>query len=340
MTRSSPDHRDMIYILTSERGSHLDIVRHFESQGARFIDSSVDSAQSENIILGKFAFVLSMLRARLWQLRPLISRHDRVIVYGWHAIPLLFLMKMGLLARPRKLVVTSLYIQTERTRRLVNRALRWLKFDRLEVIAYSPSEVENLVVEAGLDRSNIHYQIWRLNLDGRVPFGAVRDDGYVFSGGYSNRDYDTLLHAANEAKFPLVIAASRRNSISGPIGPHVQLHLDIGEADFELLLAASRVCVIPLLDKSDACGLSVLLRVLRNSKPLIATRHDAIEAYLGPDYPGYVSGADSQGLRRMLERAMTESEFRQQLVSGVQAAQRSLDALDTPGEEVFKLVAA
>lgn len=330
----------MIYILTSEQDSHRDIVQYFEAHGARFVDTTAPQGASGPVISGRGAFVLSMLRARLWPLRRMINRDDRVIVYGWHAIPLLLLMKLRLLPRPRRLFVTSLYIQSQRTRRMVNRLIRWFGIGELEVIAYSPSEVEHLVKEAGIERSRVHFQIWRLELDGRAPPSAVRDNGYIFSGGYSNRDYDSLLRATAGTDLPVVIGASRRNEIAEVPGPQVRMHFDIPENEFELLLAGSRVCVIPLQDESDACGLSVLLRVLRNGKALIATRHSSIEAYLGLDYPGFVTVGDVEGLRAQLQRTMTDSAYRAALEAAVRQAQVRLEHLDTPGAEVFKLVAA
>jgi hypothetical protein len=100
------------------------------------------------------------------------------------------------------------------------------------------------------------------------------------------------------------------------------------------------VAVIPLKDSSDAAGSSVLLRVLRNGKPLIATRHDSIAGYLGSDYEGFFDVGDVAALERLIRRAMTDADFRALLSHAVMRTKARLDALDTPGAEVYSIAAA
>ena len=114
---------------------------------------------------------------------------------------------------------------------------------------------------------------------GRAGAGMVSDDGFIFTGGYSNRDYDLLLSAAAEVPAPLVIVASSRNQISAAAGPNTTIHRDLPEGEFETLLARSRLVAMPLKSQGEACGQSVLLRVLRNGKPLVATRHEEVSAW-------------------------------------------------------------
>jgi glycosyltransferase involved in cell wall biosynthesis len=329
----------MIYIITSKADSHRDIVDYFETQGAQRLWTIPKEDSDSPPIAGKIDIVRSMLAARLLSLRRTIRSEDRLLVFGWHALPLLFWMKLGLIPRPRKLVVTGLYIQSDKTRRIVNRLIKHLRIPQLHSIAYTRREIDNLVAEAGLDRTHTHFQLWRLDLDGRVPASAIVDDGYLFSGGYSNRDYDTLLRALDAFPYRIVVAASRRNVLSVSPGKDVDIHRDIPEEDFELLLAKSRVVVLPLKDASDACGQSVLLRVLRNGKPLIATRHPSIELYFDSSYPGFVEVGDVESLAMVVSKAMNDAAFRRELADHVVQAQAKLKGIDPPGAEAFKIVA-
>jgi hypothetical protein len=86
------------------------------------------------------------------------------------------------------------------------------------------------------------------------------------------------------------------------------------------LLSQSELVLLPLSNQSVACGQSVLLRVLRNAKPLIATRHESIENYLGEDYPGFVPAANINEMRSMIRRALNDQRFRSELAQRVSKA--------------------
>jgi glycosyltransferase involved in cell wall biosynthesis len=188
------------------------------------------------------------------------------------------------------------------------------------------------VEQVGMDPRDVHCHLWRQDLGGRA---SLQDgDGGIFAGGFSNRDYDLLLEAAEPLAAPLVIVASERNRMREPSQPSTRVLRDLPEDEFEGLLARSSVVAMPLRGVGEACGQSVLLRVLRHGKPLVATRHEAIEDYLGPDYPGFVPHGDVQAMREALAGALRQPAWREELARRVRQAAARLAQRGEPGADI------
>ncbi|WP_158568045.1 MULTISPECIES: glycosyltransferase [unclassified Duganella] len=323
--------------MLSQPESYRDIVDYLRDQGAQVTLVGPDTATHN--IRGKAAIVKAMLSPRLLRARRSWGAADRVLVVGWQALPLLALIKLRLLPRPAKLLVMACFIHGKRARSVVNRAWRLLRFPGMGFITFSEGEARNLVNEVGMPPAAVHFHLWRQALDGQAAPDAIADDGYIFSGGFSNRDYDLLLEAAGTLAAPLVVVASAHNQIN-PAGAATTVYRDLPEAQFEALLAKSRVVAMPLKSQGEACGQSVLLRVLRNGKPLIATRHEAIEAYLGAGYAGFVPHGDAPAMAAALQRALEEPAFRAELAAAITQANRQLAQADGPGQEIARYLQA
>lgn len=329
----------MIHVLQSHPGGYRDIVQYLTRRGARLTNLG-PSGGSGAALPTRLSIVLSMLSPYLIRAFGKWGRNDTVLVMGWKALPILALIKARLLRRPARLLIMGCFIHGDKPRRIVNHAWRMLRFPGLGFIAFSPGEARNLVDEVGIPAGNVHFHLWRQELGGRADASAIVDDGSIFAGGFSNRDYDLLLSAAAPLAAPLVIVASLRNEMTVPLNSRTVVHLDLPEQQFEQLLARSRVVAMPLRGTGEACGQSVLLRVFRNGKPLIATRHESIEAYLGVDYPGFVPHGSAEAMREALERALSDDTWRAELVERVRGAARQLDGQAEPGAEIERFLLA
>ncbi|HEY1147695.1 MAG TPA: glycosyltransferase [Pseudoduganella sp.] len=325
----------MIHVLLSQAGGYRDIIGYLAGRGARV---TVIGPEAREGIRGKKEIVRAMLSPRVLRTRGLWTREDRVLIVGWQALPVLALIKAGVLPRPARLLVMGCFIHGESARRIVNRAWKALRFPGLGFITFSPGETRNLIDEVGMPPDAVHYHLWRQELDGQAQGQA--EDGSIFAGGFSNRDYDLLLQAAEPLPAPLVIVASARNTIAPPANEHTTIHRDLPEGEFEDLLARSTVVAMPLRSQGEACGQSVLLRVLRNGKPLVATRHESIEEYLGADYPGFVPHNDVTALRTALASALEQPALRAVLSERIREAGRKLEQRGEPGAEIEEFLLA
>lgn len=328
----------MYHVLLSQSGSFREHVDYLSAQGARVTLLGPDKVETG--FESKLAIVMQMFSPTLLRLRGLWKSTDRVLVVGWQAIPVLTLIKLGLLPRPAKTLVMGLFIHGRRARQIVNRVLRAVRFEGLGFITFSNRESEQIVQDVGIDQRNVHLHLWRVNLDGKVAPDEVTEGDYVFSGGYSNRDYDLLLAAMRGIPTPLVVIASAKNRITESRDKNTRILRDIEEGEFERMLAKSRLVVLPLKSESDACGQSVLLRVLRNGKPVVSSRHSAVEHFLGVDYPGFVPAEDVNAMHDAIERALGDAEHRRRLEQAVVRAQQRIDASASVGQEVLQFLTA
>jgi glycosyltransferase involved in cell wall biosynthesis len=330
----------MIHVLLSYHGEFREVVEHMKAAGARARVIGPDGPTDSLVLPSKAAIVASMFSTRFLKLKGAWAPDDRLVIIGWQAFPVLALIKLRVLQRPAKTVVMGLFVQNQRVRKIANLFIRLVRFDGLSFITSSQKEAHELVNDAGVPSQNVSYQLWREQLDGKVAERDIIEGNYVFSGGYANRDYDLLLTAMNGLNAPLVIVASEKNKIANHDTQQVQIHRDIEETEFEKLLAQSRLVVLALKSQGDGCGQSVLLRVFRNGKPLIMTRHQAVVDYVGDDYPGFVPLDDVEGLRTAISRALEDDVYRQRLAAEVRAAQHRLEQRGNSGHEVMQFLMA
>jgi glycosyltransferase involved in cell wall biosynthesis len=205
-------------------------------------------------------------------------------------------------------------------RRAVNLLLRLCAVDELEFIVFSRAESRNLTKVVGLPPARVHRVLYRGKADTSAP--VEPNDGYIFTGGYSNRDYETFLAAVGAVRHQVIAVASALNDLHDT-PPNVDLRLDISWDEFEELVRRCAVLVLPLREGGEACGQGVLVRGIHHHRPVVATRHDSLIDYLGADYAGFVPANDPEALRVGIERALHDDRFRHALVERVEAVARS-----------------
>lgn len=324
----------MIRILLPHPGIYNDIVIPLRDLHGAEVDTVSDKSAAG--FTNKSAIVKSLLDRKVLTLARSWTRDDAVLVIGWHILPVLLLIKLGLVAAPRKLISLGCFVHSITLRRTFNVLVRLLKMRRLYFVTFSQSELENLAKHAGIPRENLYPHLWRQDLWGAVAKDEVSEGDYIFSGGYSNRDYSMLIEVLRGMPYKSVLVASKLNQLGPDVPPTMKLMLDTDEHTFEKYLAGSRLVVIPLKSAGDACGQSVLLRVLRNEKPLIITRQQAVEEYLGSDYPGYVPANDPEALEESIKRAYEDNAYRQLLAAAIARRNQKMSALGAPHEEFHR----
>ena len=324
-----------IHIVLSQTGMFDDIVKPLVYSGA--ILHVLDRGESYKSIKqgGKLKIVFSMFSYRLLTLIHCWKSNDRVLLLGWKSMPILLMIKLGIINKPQRTLVIGCFVHSLRARHFINRLIKALRFEGLGFVTFSKGESENLINNAGILPSSVFFHKWRQFLDGKVPSQDIIEGDYIFSGGYSNRDYDLLVSAVQDFESKVIIVASSRNKIKLENVTNVSVYRDLSASDFESLLAKSKLVIIPLYGQGEACGQSVLLRVLRNKKPLIATRHESIESYLGSDYPGFVTPGDLYALREMIKHAISDQKYRNKLAARISEASSSLEECEPPAQEIL-----
>lgn len=161
---------------------------------------------------------------------------------------------------------------------LVRIALRALLSGSVGICVYSPNEVDYF---AGL-RRDLH--IDHLRYGGQFIAG-VRDEDvhvgdYVFSGGYTNRDYETYVGAARRCpgtRFVLVCTSANRLPRSLPA--NLRVLRDVDAVRFHSLLAGSRCVVLALKEDVGSSGQMVALAAQQFGKLTLYTDYGCVSQY-------------------------------------------------------------
>lgn len=325
----------MIYIVSDYRGTYHYVVDKLQHEaGATLIE--LDPERDLDRTISKVGILRQMVTPRLLRLKRLWTADDAVLVISWYLLPILLLVKLGVLRPPRRLVSMAAFVHDDRLRQLVNLLLRALRRDGLEFIAFSEAERRNLIEAVGVPAERVHRVIYRDKPSATIA-APQPSGGYVFTGGYSNRDYKTFFAAVAALQYKVVAVGSALNKLDEP-PPSVELRLDISWDEFEELIAGCDLLVLPLREGGEACGQNVLFRGIRHTRPVVATRHDSLVDYLGSDYPGFVPPRNPQAMRAAIERALHDDEFRGSLVEHMKTKSRSLFEREHVETEIMEIV--
>lgn len=308
----------MIYIVSDYRGTYHYLVDKLQEDGAELIE--LDPERGLDRTISKLGILRQIMTPMLLQLRRRWTRDDAVLVISWYLLPVLLLIRLRVLRRPGRLVSMAAFVHEGRLRQIVNLLLRALRTADLEFIVFSEAERRNLIDVVGVPAESVHRVIYRGNMLESVP-APTSDGEYVFTGGYSNRDYETFFAAVGGLPYHVVAVASALNGLSDK-PPNVELLVDIPWDEFERLIGGCALLVLPLREGGEACGQNVLFRGIRHARPVVATRHNSLIDYLGDDYPGFVPPRDPAALAAAIEQGLHDEGFRASMLERVQSAAR------------------
>jgi FkbM family methyltransferase len=185
---------------------------------------------------------------------------------------------------------------------------RWAKKKRLQLtvpavtryVVWANHEVEDYARAFDLPLEKLQY----------VPFHTtihdyeyeIRDDGYLFAGGNSDRDYPTLVEAVRDLDVPAWIATTQPELLAGVAIPaHVRVE-GTSVQGFRQAMAAARLVVIPLqAGLLHSAGQQTCLNAMFMGKPTIAIGRKWATDFITDGVDGLiVDYSDAAGLRRAI----------------------------------------
>lgn len=219
------------------------------------------------------------------------SRHDATVCFARkrHLSFLVFARIMKLFGVRIKLYLFGFYIQSWAFSKVKKYLISKLFTENVGILVISKSD-QDFLKELS-PKADIRYypycQVPRKDVD-----NVVLGD-YVFAGGHTNRDYDTVLKCAQEMpeiKFILVWSQYTRVKVDKPA--NVKVYVNIEGKEFYDLLAKSRLVVIPLLRKGHSAGQTVALAAMQYAKTVIYSNFENVSQYFDEGVTGieYVSG--------------------------------------------------
>jgi rhamnosyl/mannosyltransferase len=131
---------------------------------------------------------------------------------------------------------------------------------------------------------------------------ALREetDSFVFSGGYSHRDFDTVIDALRDLPFRTIIVAPRRR-LGSRLPDNVKWIQALSLSEYRQLMSDARIVIVPLQNRPFAVGLVEVLNAMAEGKAIIATRTASMVDYITPHQNGIlVEPNDPVDLRRAI----------------------------------------
>ena len=197
-------------------------------------------------------------------------------------------------------------------RRVVQITLSWLLAQQVGILVQSPNEIEFFRALA----PNVKLDYYPLCLGNPVePMGECAPADYVFAGGYTNRDYDTLMRVARRLESQrFIIVRSPANQLPKSIPGNVEVLTDIPANQFKALMGASMLVVLPLKQNVGSSGQMVALSAMQMAKPVIYADFPAVSQYFRDGYSGIAyTPRDENDLERKIMIAVTDDAMRRRL---------------------------
>lgn len=168
--------------------------------------------------------------------------------------------------------------------------------------------------------SRFRYIPFKINSYEKAISTESTDEGFVFTGGVSRRDYDTFVEAIQGLDFPIKMIAGDPELLehhgSLPLNvdrlpENVELFTDFNPGRFSKFMASARVIVLPIReDFLGGAGISVYLEAMAYRKCVIVTRGPGNEGLLNNDEAIIVPASDPIAMREAIRRAYTDDEYR------------------------------
>ena len=153
-----------------------------------------------------------------------------------------------------------------------------------KVIVYAPNEV--IYYKQLFPNTNFVFVKYGIDYDANETYKKPLPKEYVFSGGGSNRDYNTLFTAYRKVKdqinMPLVVATHPK-CVEGLDTRGIDIRTDVVLETFGDLIRKSSVMVLALKDLELSVGHQVILQGLKENVQIIVNRIEAVEAYVSED---------------------------------------------------------
>jgi glycosyltransferase involved in cell wall biosynthesis len=201
----------------------------------------------------------------------------------------------------------------------------------------------------GFPRQRFRYVPFKINRYERVLATPSRDDGYIFCGGNTRRDFRTLIEAVRDLPIPVKLVTMRDEIIAGHgsvlderhLPPNVEVIRHDGSDSFVDYMAAARMVVLPIRRANiSASGIGVYLAAMALGKCVIISEGPAVNGIVPEDAAVVVPPEDPAALREAITRVHRDDAFREAVAGAAQKYALSLGGEDRLCASVAGVVVA
>lgn len=142
---------------------------------------------------------------------------------------------------------------------------------------------------------------------------------YYFAGGYSNRDYLSLIEAFTSTEHKLVIIASKHNKeLDGVVLPqNITLLRDVDKETFHQYLGESKGVIIPLKHNLGSSGQMVTLHAMARKKAIIINDNDIMKEYVEDGVSGLIADDIRKNVIEKIEQLESDAELKHKVQMAV-----------------------
>jgi len=117
----------------------------------------------------------------------------------------------------------------------------------------------------------------------------IKEGDYLFAGGDTGRDYNTLIEAVRGLPYRLIIAALHRHHFNGIDMPENVSIVTVNGDEFMRLIAGCRAMVLPLFNKVlQAGGQQTFLNAMAMGKTVIVADSNSADEYIENGIDGLI----------------------------------------------------
>ena len=252
--------------------------------------------------------LLHDLRWAWWMFRA--SRKYDVVYTGSDWVGLFFAIGQRLMRRKRvpHIFIDSL-LTIEPSSDSIKRLLYRLAVQgSCRVMVQRSCEVESYAQALDVPREKFIFALYHSTIYD-TPY-TVRDDGYVFAGGDSDRDYPLLFEAVRGLPYRVLIASMKADYFRTLEVPQNVEIRKASEAEFVQLMAGASVNVVPLKSlPQHVGGEQTYANAMTMGKPTIVTDMYASD-YIENKITGILTPAgDVRALRQAIQELMENLEY-------------------------------
>lgn len=168
-------------------------------------------------------------------------------------------------------------------------------------------------------KRKFRYVPFKINRYDKVIATKTSDEGYIFCGGNTRRDFATLIDAVRNTPFPVRIVTMENDTIRGHgsfldesrLPANVQVVRHDGGDSFVDHIAASRLVVLPIKRQNiSASGIGVYLASMALGKCVIISSGPAVDGVIPDGSALVVPPEDPVALRDAIARAYADASLR------------------------------
>jgi glycosyltransferase involved in cell wall biosynthesis len=210
-------------------------------------------------------------------------------------------------------------------------AMRLIDGERTTFCVPSRFEADRFALTWRLRRSGVRFTPWPVTLVSPDLMHESTDNGRVFAGGNSLRDYRPLIDAAGEIGAPVDIATSTLDAADARGYPANVTARSFARADYDAMLRAASVVVVPLQPRTDrSSGQTTYVNAMALGKAIVVSDAPGVRDYIDDGETGViVPCGDAAALSRAVRALLADRQRRQRL--GESARRHALTNLTLSG---------